>query len=66
MAVRKVQQGFKAYFSTNLARYVRKSHILSHLLVPKWLPILKISEDNLRVYSYLAPYGLKSSYTHSM
>ncbi|MDZ8242348.1 MAG: CRISPR-associated endonuclease Cas2 [Nostoc sp. ChiQUE01a] len=27
------------------------TNILSHLLVTRWLPLLKVSEDNLRVYS---------------
>ncbi|TBR58886.1 CRISPR-associated endonuclease Cas2 [Westiellopsis prolifica IICB1] len=26
------------------------TNILSHLLVMRWLPLLKLSEDNLRVY----------------
>ena len=27
-----------------------ETNILNHLLVTRWLPLLKVSEDNLRVY----------------
>ena len=27
-----------------------ETNILSHLLVTRWLPLLKVSEDNLRLY----------------